>query len=184
MKKTMKEYLDMINSIEKKNIVEGTFVDYDPMFGDDGVPITPDNIGGKNIRRAGFIPFYIDDDGDVFAYTMIPSDPAYGGTEPQLAKGKLNDGLSSKETAVKEAEEELGLIKSNLSYVNLLGVYPYKQGDQDNIAVYYGEVKNSELWSEYHYETGWTGWINLTTDLGKIRSRQQPIFKDLLNKVS
>ena len=39
---------------------------------------------------------------------------AYGGTSPQLAKGKIERGDSVIDTAWREGEEELGLKKSNM----------------------------------------------------------------------
>lgn len=131
----------------------------------------------SSARRAGIIPYYIDDNGDVLVYTMIPSDPDYGGTSPQMAKGHIDPGMDAYETAMKEGNEEIGLIRGNVIDVQVLGVYA-------RIAVYICTVKNPNLWDKPHYETGWSGWVNLTKDFDSIRQEHKPIFMDLYNKVS
>ncbi|ASV44340.1 hypothetical protein PBI_SCTP2_325 [Salicola phage SCTP-2] len=167
-----------------KQITENTGSDYDSEsdYDVEGVKITSEKLNGKIVRRAGIIPYIIDNDGNIHVYTMIPSDPDYGGTQPQIAKGKMHNNLTSEQTAWNEGEEELGLIKSNTKNFELLKVYPYNQdhsGSNDNLAVYIVEVIDSEKWNEPHYETGWSGWINITNNLSKIRDIQQNIFKDL-----
>lgn len=128
-------------------------------------------------KRAGIIPYYIDNDGSVLVYTMIPSDPAYGGTSPQMAKGQIDEGMDAYETALKEGHEEIGLRKDNIVDLQVLGVY-------SKIAVYFCTVRNPELWDEPHYETGWSGWINISEDFSQIRDIHQPIFMDLYERVS
>ena len=58
-----------------------------------------------NPQRSGVIPYYWKDS-QLWVKVMRPSDPAYGGTEWQIAKGGLEDGLSHAENAVKEAIED------------------------------------------------------------------------------
>lgn len=138
----------------------------------------------NNPTRAGIIPYYVNEVGDLLVYCMIPSDPAYGGSDPQMAKGKT-DNMDAIDTAWKEAKEELGLVRTNISGgIKLLGTYPYNGDCQsDEIAVYYGKVVDSDKWNEPHYETGWSGWVNISLDIDDIRKNQRNIFKDLLGKV-
>lgn len=135
---------------------------------------------GTDVKHAGFIPYYINDDGEVFMMTMIPSDPEYGGSEPQMAKGRIDPGHDAKSTAHKEAQEEVGLKPNNLKSIEFLGVMTTNKP----IAIYYGEVKDINDFSEPHYETGWSGWINITKNLKMIRGEQRHVFSKLLDILS
>lgn len=130
-----------------------------------------------SVTRAGIIPYYIDDVGQVVVYTMIPSDPEFGGTMPQMAKGQIDEGMSVYETALNEGHEELGLIVENIKECTYLGVY-------SKIAAYYCTLYDNSCWDEPHYETGWSGWINLGTEMHKIRHEHRRIFSDLVELVS
>lgn len=136
----------------------------------------------EKLDSAGFIPYHTDGN-SVYVMTMIPSDPDYGGTQPQLAKGKIDDGYDALQTAMKEAEEEVGLKPSNVTDVKRLGAFDYKGSDgTKTVDVYYGEVKDLDDFSEPHWESGWTGWIDITKDLSKIRKSQHHVFKTFLDK--
>ena len=65
------------------------------------------------IFRAGLIPVHISN-GEISMLFMKPSDPMYGGSDYQIAKGRIEDGEEPYETAVREAEEELGLNPDNM----------------------------------------------------------------------
>lgn len=138
----------------------------------------------KKPKRAGIIPYMYNDNNEVLVYCMIPSDPAYGGTSPQIAKGKT-DNISSKETALKEGEEELGLKKSNIDgNIKSLGIFEYSgMKANDEIEVFYCKVKDKDDWGKPHYETGWSGWVNLNTEFNKLRKNQQEYYKKLLTVV-
>jgi 8-oxo-dGTP pyrophosphatase MutT (NUDIX family) len=138
----------------------------------------------KKPKRAGIIPYMYNEDGDVLVYCMIPSDAEYGGTSPQMAKGKT-DNLSAYDTAIKEGQEELGLIVSNINgRPKSLGVFEYSGMKQtDEIEVFYCEIKDKDKWGTPHYETGWSGWVNISKEFNKIRKSQQQYFKKLLEKL-
>lgn len=145
--------------------------------------INQSDISTKTPKRAGIIPYTINEEGDVLVYCMIPSDSAYGGTMPQMAKGGT-DGNGVEETAWKEGEEELGLVRSNIEKLKFLGLREYTTGSgSDIVAIYYGKVKDTKKWNQPHYESGWTGWVNLNTEFSKIRSIQAKFFKEVLEKV-
>ena len=67
--------------------------------------------------RAGIVPYFIDNN-QIYVYLMIPSDPAYGGTEPQIAKGRVEEE-GEEEAAIREGEEELGLIRANINKIDI-----------------------------------------------------------------
>ena len=124
----------------------------------------------KKIPRAGFIPYYIEDD-TVHVMLMKPSDTKYGGDRFQLAKGKVDDGEKSEEAATREAHEELGLKASNLKSKTYLGRF---LGYTD---VYYGEIIDKDDFDETTYETAETKWMPIEEFLKVGRSIHIPIFR-------
>ena len=71
--------------------------------------------GKKLVYRAGVIPFIFEGD-QLLMMFMRPSHPDYGGDQLQIAKGKVEDNEDTKETALREGREELGLFKGNIEY--------------------------------------------------------------------
>lgn len=68
----------------------------------------------KKINRAGIIPYHVSDNGDIHMLFMRPSDPKYGTYMFQLLKGKVEDGETALEAAIREGGEEGGLIATNI----------------------------------------------------------------------
>lgn len=127
-------------------------------------------------ERSGLIPYYIEGD-HVYVKVMKPSDPAYGGTEWQLAKGGIEPGLDPEANALKEAHEEVGLKPSNITRM-------FKLLYKNHLHVYAAEVKDKDDFDEPHYETGAVNWIKLPEDLQQIRQWQQWIFNALYRRIS
>lgn len=73
-----------------------------------------DEKGYEKGPRAGLIPFLKSEDGDLLYLTMVSSDPKFGGPRPMISKGKIEEGETPTECAIREAEEELGLKRRNL----------------------------------------------------------------------
>lgn len=130
----------------------------------------------RKVPRAGFIPYYRKDD-QLYMMFMLPSDSKYGGSKFQIAKGKVEDGETPEEAAIREAGEELGLRKNNLISVYHLGKF---LGYTD---VYFGEVKNMEDFDETTYETAETTWMTPAEFLKSGRSIHIPIVKSMLRHV-
>jgi 8-oxo-dGTP pyrophosphatase MutT (NUDIX family) len=106
------------------------------------------------VDRAGIIPFYLNDEGEIVMMFMIPSDPEFGGADFQIAKGKVDPGEQHEEAAVREGEEELGLIKSNMiSDVHFLGKF------LGRMHIYTVQVQSPTNFNRPHYETGQVGWL-------------------------
>jgi|TARA_R110000851_G_scaffold152407_1_gene294028 8-oxo-dGTP pyrophosphatase MutT (NUDIX family) len=131
----------------------------------------------RKAPRAGFIPYYIEN-GEIYFMLMKPSDPMYGGTEFQLAKGKVEEGESSVEAAYREANEELGLLSDNIiSGVHLGCFLGYTE-------VYYGEVIDRDNFIETTYETSETAWMTIGEFLQYGRKLHKPIFKKFIDEVN
>lgn len=67
----------------------------------------------KPIYRAGMILYHITDGVPEMLF-MRPSNPKYGGDDFQCCKGKIDDGETSLEAAIREAQEEVGLFVPNI----------------------------------------------------------------------
>ena len=110
----------------------------------------------KQIWRAGLIPFYINDDGTIEMLFMIPSDQRYGGSAPQMAKGRIDDDEEPSETALREAKEELGLVAGNID-----GDLKYFGVHLGRTHVYACEVKSKDRFGMFSYETQEVCWMTL-----------------------
>lgn len=108
----------------------------------------------KQIWRAGLIPFFINDDGTIEMLFMIPSDQRYGGSDPQMAKGRIDDDEQPEETALREAKEELGLVTGNIA-----GELKYFGVHLGRTHVYACEVKSKDRFGMFSYETQDTRWM-------------------------
>ena len=116
----------------------------------------------KKVYRAGTIP-YIVEDGIIKMMFMRPSDPEYGGDKFQIAKGKVEDGESTMDAALREAKEELGLFIGNVIATEEVGVF------MGRTTVYVAKVKDRNMFGEPSFETADTAWLSLTefADVGR-----------------
>jgi 8-oxo-dGTP pyrophosphatase MutT (NUDIX family) len=129
------------------------------------------------IEKSGIIPVKIVD-GEIHALTMIPSSAEYGGIHPQMAKGLIDDGETQLQAALREGQEEIGLIFENVKRHYALGTAHF--GDT-SICVFVCTLKDNAKWSEPHYETGSVLWINLDQHLHRIKPVQRQIFQKVLD---
>lgn len=124
--------------------------------------------------RAGIYPIYKDPNGQIWVYLMIPSDPSYGGSEPQMGKGRVDDGETVEQAAMREGQEELGLRKDNITNMfviakeQITGLDGYYE-----ITVYGAEVSDPKAFDPAGKESGWTGWVTLDDALVKGRQSQK-----------
>lgn len=109
--------------------------------------------------KAGFVPYQIYLGVPVFMF-MIPSDPRYGGPDPQIAKGMIDAGEDELTAAMREAEEELGLRQSNIISHTIKHVTNDKKGAV-SMSIYMGQVKSIRDFDKPHYETGSIHWLTL-----------------------
>lgn len=130
-----------------------------------------------SVKRAAVIPYFIDEDGTVRMMFMSPSDSKYGGTDPQLAKGKVDpEDETIMDTAFREAYEELGLRKDNI-YTESIKFYGTILGNTD---LFYCRVINQTNFDEPHYETEKTFWLT-NEEFGQFGRN---LHIDIVNEVS
>ena len=115
---------------------------------------------GRMTAKVGCIPYVRRDNGDIAYLFMVPSDPQYGGTRPQIAKGNVDAGENLKQAGLREAKEELGLIESNIISTKLVWQgRPLPQ--RYDMSVYVCEIRDVNKFDQPHFETGSTHWLTL-----------------------
>lgn len=124
----------------------------------------------KLVYRAGLIPYVVEDN-KIKMMFMVPSSAEYGGTAPQLAKGKVDEGEDTKTAAIREAREELGLFSGNLIFVEELGNF------MGRTTIYYGKVKNKDVFGQPSFETSDVKWLTLDEFLETGRELHRPVVK-------
>lgn len=125
------------------------------------------------IYRAGMIIYHIpSDDPEIKILFMVPSDPTHGTKYPQIPKGKVEENETSKEAAIREAKEEVGLFPPNIEgNINLLGRF---LGRTD---IFIAKVKDPKLFGDFHFETKRTVWLTPEEFQQQGRDLHKPIIK-------
>lgn len=111
--------------------------------------------------KAGIIPYFKNEDGSIDFLFMVSSDPKFGGPDPMISKGEVEDGESTQQAARREGAEELGLKPSNIkSSFTLISDNTTKGLDNSyRMVIYACEVKSKTNFGHYHYETAYTKWM-------------------------
>lgn len=135
-------------------------------------------------HKAGCIPYYLRDGEPVMAF-MISSDSAYGGADPMIAKGGIDSGESPEEAGVREAEEELGLKRSNIVDGTLKLGWSGELTGFD--ATYKFDVLMCEIddvrdFNKPHYETKEVVWMTADEFNSKGRKTQRHIVAAIARK--
>lgn len=129
--------------------------------------------------KAGIIPWIIED-GKIKMMFMIPSNPKYGGSNPQIAKGGVDPGENTQEAALREGYEELGLLPNNITHVTkILTVSVTGLDESYPMTIYAAKVKNKNNFVKPHFETGQIMW--LTNDEFQVSGRN--IHKQLVASI-
>jgi 8-oxo-dGTP pyrophosphatase MutT (NUDIX family) len=133
-----------------------------------------------SMKKLGAVP-WISQSGKVLMMFMIPSDPAYGGTAPQIAKGNQDPGESAHHAALREAAEELGLRGSNILEVLDPAVTETVQTQTTSydLTVYAVQVRNLDDFDQPHYETASVHWLTLEEFKIRGRKNQQSLVRKL-----
>lgn len=131
----------------------------------------------KAPKKAGLIPYVIEDGVPVFMF-MKSSDANFGGDAPMISKGHIDEGESAKEAAVREAEEELGLKRSNMVTSTLKEVWHGELSGQTEtyvMVIYTCQVKDKANFGKPHYETESVHWMTNDDFQTRGRSSQRKI---------
>lgn len=122
-----------------------------------------DESGYEKRARAGLIP-YLKRDGDAPIYLMmVSSDPKFGGPRPMISKGKIENGETPLEGAVREAEEELGFQLRN-SRGELKQIFEGRVelfSGAYHLTVFGVEIQDRYDFGKWCDETEYTVWMDL-----------------------
>jgi 8-oxo-dGTP pyrophosphatase MutT (NUDIX family) len=133
--------------------------------------------------RAGSIVYYLDN-GNMEVCLITSSNPIYGGPDPQLPKGTI-ENLSEEETAIKEAVEETGISKIDIIQVK----YLYKDIIREDyyppfyMSLYGIEVKTKKL-NDHDFEVKSANWYTIENAKKLISKYQKKIFLEGLKKIN
>lgn len=126
----------------------------------------------KKIYRAGLIPYYLDQSSNIHMLFMFPSDPKFGGAYYQCCKGQVEDGETNEETALREANEELGFFNGNIDgEVHNLGNF------LGRTMMYTAKIKDKDMFGDPHFETRDTKWMTPEEFNADGRDLHKPIVK-------
>jgi len=131
----------------------------------------------RNVFRAGIIPYIRTPENQIKFMFMQPSDPTYGGSEWQMAKGRVENDDDNFTTALREGAEELGLKESNIKSITELGLY------LGRTTVYICEVTNIDDFDDYTFETGAIKWLSHDEFQQSGRQIHKPIVSDALKLI-
>jgi 8-oxo-dGTP pyrophosphatase MutT (NUDIX family) len=132
----------------------------------------------KKIYRAGVIPYhFLEDQLQMMFMTPNDSKGKFGGELPQIAKGKREEGESDKQTALREAKEELGLFNGNIIKLTKLGNF------LGRTIVYIAEIKDPKLFGDPHFETKEINWLTPEEFQKKGRGLHKPVIKAAVRKM-
>jgi len=109
-------------------------------------------MSARHITRAGLIPYCYDTNGQLVMAFMVPSDGAYGGLSPQIAKGQIDAGETEIEAALREGAEELGVTSKHFC-TNPPCVWRIPCSQFGDIALFAVEVNTLKGFQAPHYET-------------------------------
>lgn len=143
-----------------------------------------DNEESQQKIKAGFIP-YIFENNVLKLMFMISSDPEFGGAAPMIAKGHVEAGETPAVGGFREAEEELGLKRSNIAGKIKLGWSGTLTGNTDTYKffVYFGRVKDKTDFNEPDAETERVVWLTPEEFEKEGRDTQRHIVKAIVKKI-
>lgn len=136
----------------------------------------------SGVQKAGFVPYVMEKE-PLFLF-MVSSNPTFGGSLPMISKGHVETGEDIEEAAYREAEEELGLIRSNV--VSAFKGWSGQLSGFDahyTLTIYCGMVSSQSDFNEPHFETKETVWMTLDQFKKRGRKSHVPIVQNLYDQI-
>lgn len=140
----------------------------------------------SQIKKAGFIPYYRDNNGVARMLFVISSDPSYGGDKPMIAKGHVDAGENEMQAGLREANEECGLRPSNLiSNTVKIGWKGEITGytETSEMTIFIGEVTDPVDFDKPGFEVSETKWLTADEFYRIGRKSQSNIVKACDGKI-
>lgn len=128
----------------------------------------------EKIYRAGMVPYVMQDGEPLFCLQLV-SDPLRGGPDPQISKGKIEEGEDEAYAAIREAQEELGLKEENMMLETLtcLGV---RLG---RTTFFHVQVLDKENFGPFCNETRAVEWLSLE----EFETRGRELHRDIIREM-
>lgn len=142
----------------------------------DNIKNSNKKIAKKIAYRSGIIPYTIKND-LIFFCLMVPSNEKFGGRFPQFPKGKIEKNTSPLENAIKEAEEEAGISRNNIIFIEL-----FDSDEEKKIIWYLSKLKDFSL-SEPHYESLYSFWAESSQCERIIRASQKLVLQKAIQRI-
>lgn len=113
--------------------------------------------------RSGLIPYLRDEAGVLQYLMMVSSDPKFGGPKPMISKGKIEDDEGTFDCAIREAEEELGLVRENMigEPFHLISERVVLRSGTYDLTVYAVQIRDRWNFEKWCDETEYTTWMSL-----------------------
>lgn len=135
--------------------------------------------------RAGLIPYFKSPDGQLHYLMMVASDPKFGGPRPMISKGKIEDGETPLECAIREAEEELGLKRRNTrgEFIDVFEGRIELYSCAYTLYVYGVEIQDRYDFDKWCDETEYTVWLTAAEFREKGRKDHVRFVEELERKI-
>jgi len=137
--------------------------------------------------KAGFIPYCRDsENGKIYMLFVKSSDPAYGGSKWQISKGMVDAGEKPIDTALREAQEEMGLNKANIKNGTIqLGWQGRIAGDIEeyDLAIFIGEIISKTGFGKPDFEIAGTRWMTIQEFFQEGRRSHQAVVNNCFQKI-
>lgn len=112
----------------------------------------------KKVERAGLLPYRLSNNWKVEYLFMKPSDPTYGGSNFQIAKGHVDPtDASYLAAALRECEEELGVSADQFESIEKIGVF------HGRTHYFLGKLKEDFVLKPFCQETGEIAFLDYST---------------------
>ncbi len=136
----------------------------------------------RQVWRAGGVPYYFNEEGNVLMMFMVPSKTDYNQalpelTMPQIAKGRMERFEQPLTAAIRECGEELGLREDNVVSITECGVV------LGRTYMYGFHVKDLEKFDRVSSETETTMWLTFDEFMATGRELHKPVVEMLYNQI-
>lgn len=129
------------------------------------------------VERAGLIPYCLTANGLKMLF-MYPSDTKYGGPYFQIAKGRIDEGEEPMTSAIREAEEELGIRSEYLTDLKYFGKI------LGRTSLYFAKYPEDGPLDKPCFETGEVKWMTVDEFASQGRPLHYPIVKEVVNRIT
>lgn len=134
------------------------------------------------VYRAGMVCYRIVEgktgDDSIEMLFMRPSDPTYGTDTFQLPKGRIDEGETALEAAIRETKEETGLFMGSLlREPEEVGIF------MGRTTMFTCKVEYDALFGEPSFETAETKWMTIHSFLNEGRELHRPVVQAIYREI-